>query len=334
MGVTASKTAKGASFTGGLQICGSVWHCAVCAARISNERRNDIYRAVKAMERMGKRTVLMTLTARHDAKTDLRGQLEAMSQAYQAMWRGAPASRLKARYEIVGMIRSLEVTHSRRNGWHPHIHVILFVAEDADVVALASDLRARWERCASGKGLTMNEHGFDLVDDTKKIADYVAKFGHDPKWREADELARWHTKGGLKRGRDEHLTPRQLLECSYGGDVEAGRLWVEYALVYHGRRQIVWSDGLRAMVGLGEELSDEEAAQKEMDEAELLSVYCAWQEWEIVRGNDARVEYLEIISRGSTALEIQTEMLLAFGFVPLVTLPEQEECVETVSLST
>lgn len=126
-GVEASKTTVGASFKRGLQICGSVWHCPVCAARISNERQREIRLAVESAEALGYKTLLVTFTAHHTALTELAEQLAAMTRAYEAVWRGAPADRMKARYGILGMIRSLEATHSRRNGWHPHIHVLMFV---------------------------------------------------------------------------------------------------------------------------------------------------------------------------------------------------------------
>src|SRR5215469_16349364 len=117
----------------------------------------------------------------------------------------------------------------------------------------------------------------------------------------------------------------------------AGELFREYARVFHHRRQIVWSNGLRETLGLGEEVSDEEAAQKEMDAPELLSVYCTWEQWEIIRGNDARAEYLEIIEKQDTAAGIQAACMRWFGFAPWVTEPgvagatneESEEALES-----
>jgi len=323
-GVTLSKTARGVSAQG-LQICASVWHCPVCAARIANERRLELLLAVTAAEAMDLKTVFVTYTARHEAMTVLREQLEAMTKAYQAVWRGAPADRLKARYGIFGIIRSLEATHSKRNGWHPHIHAIMFVSQDADIDSLRSDLGARWQVMAAKHGLTMNEHGFDLIDDTKRVAEYLAKYGHEPRWQSADELARWHTKIGRSRGQWEHFTPWQLLEFSEAGDKAAGDLFREYAVTFHGRRQLVWSDGLRAALGLKKELTDQEAAEKEMDEPELLKVYLDADQWDIVKGNDARVEAMEIVNQGETVEIIQAGFLAFFGFCPLITLPTAPE---------
>ncbi len=336
------KTSRGATFRG-LQTCGSIWHCPVCAARISNERRRDIKAAVDAAAALGYKALLLTLTARHTARTSLPGQLKAMTKAYEAMWRGAPAERIKARAGILGMIRSLEATHSRRNGWHPHIHVIIFVPEGCDVAALGDALRSRWEHCAARHGLSMNEHGFDLIDDTARVADYVAKYGHEPRWQSADELARWHTKVGRGgRGQWEHFTPWQLAEFSMGGDEQAGALFQEYALTFHGRRQIVWSDGLRDLLGLGEEATDEEAAEKEMEEAaELLRVVLTAPQWEQVRRwkidletgevlaekkkwRDRRAELLEVVERCADLAELAGEIARLFGFTPAIFVDQAE----------
>lgn len=343
-GVRISKTTKGSTWRG-LQICGSIWHCPVCAARISNERRKDIKAAVGAAAEQGYKAVLMTLTARHDAKTDLREQLQAITKGYEAMWRGAPAKRIKKRYGILGIIRSLEATHSRRNGWHPHIHAILFVRVDADVEGLRADLSARWQHCASRHGLSMNEHGFDLIDDTQRVADYVAKYGHEPRWQSADELARWHTKIGRARGQWEHFTPWQLLEFSSRGDALAGDLFREYARVFHGRHQIVWSNGLRDVLGLARELTDQEAAEKEEEAPAILDVYIAPEQWarvrkwievnqetgEVLGNRDRRCEALELVDRDNDPERIKRDFWDGFGFVPIVVLAGQErpEWVDT-----
>jgi hypothetical protein len=282
-----------------LQICGSVWHCPVCAARIANERRQEIHQAVKLAEQLGYRVVLVTYTARHDRSTNLVAQLTAMAKAHEAVWHGAASKRLRERSGWLGMIRTLECTHSKRNGWHPHIHAIIFIKATTDVQWFEQTLRARWELCAAKYDLSMNEHGFDLLDSSSWVADYVAKWEHEPKWREADELARWHTKKGRPvREQDEHYSPWQLLDFADNGDAQAGKLWREYALTYYGRQQLHWSRGLRAALGMGQEITDEEAAEKDMEETvKMLDVYLSDEQWQWVKGNDLRTELLEAVEQ-------------------------------------
>jgi hypothetical protein len=320
-GVTAVLTSEGAKYAD-LQICGSIWHCPVCASRITNVKRREIQEVIDAAALQGYKAVLVTFTARHDAKTHLGEQLGAMSKAYEAIWRGEPAQRLKVRYGILGRIRTLEVTHSKHNGWHPHMHGIIFIRRDADTQSFANELGARWERLAVRHGLSMNQHGFDATDAEGRIADYVAKWGHEPQkdaWTEADELARWHTKKG--RSYNDHLTPWQLLEASQEGDIEAGCLFVEYAKVYHGRRQVEYSANLRRGLGLLDEKSDEKAAEEDLEGKKLLDVVLTLEQWYTVRGNDARALLLEILEQSHGDAQVICDAVIeAFDFEPHVLL--------------
>src|SRR5260370_12829798 len=307
-----------------LQVCGSVWHCPVCAARVANERSGEIRQAQLLAAELGYKTVLVTLTARHDRKTVLLDQLVAMTKAYEGVWRGESAKRLKEKFDIFGMIRTLECTHGK-NGWHPHIHILIFVPADCDVVAFGSTLRFRWELMALKHGLTMNKHGFDIQDNTDKVADYIAKWGHDPSWTDADELARWHTKIGRGRQGNEHYTPWQLLDFADGGDSKLGDLWREYALTFFRRKQLHWSRGLRKKLGMDKELTDEEAAQKEIngaaveDERKLNT-----DQWNWIKGNDLRVELLELVER-STVDDIVDRCRQEYGFEPVLFVPSLEQ---------
>lgn len=316
-----------------LQVCGSVWHCPVCAARIANERRKEIRQAVEIAEKMGYRVILVTYTARHDRHTDLQAQLTAMVEAHRKVWSGAPAKRLQERSGYLGMIRTLECTHSKHHSWHPHIHAIIFIKASTDVEWFGETLRARWELCAAKYGLTMNEHGFDLLDSSTWVADYIAKWEHEPKWREADELARWHTKKGRTvRGQDEHYSPWQLLDFADNGDVEAGDLWREYALTYYGRKQLHWSRGLREALSMGEEMTDEEVAEKEMEETvKMLNVYVAEEDWKWIKGNDLRPQLLELVEQHD-ADGIIEQCQQQYNFVPLVDNGESVEIENTDDL--
>lgn len=346
-GVSVVKTTRGATYSG-LQICGSVWHCPVCAARITNERRKDISDAIAAARQLGFKPVLVTLTARHHSRTHLKKQLEAMTKAHEGLWRGEPAKRFKARYNVFGFIRNLEVTHSVVSSFHPHIHSIVFVPAELQIEAFAADMRARWQRSAARRGLTMNGHGFDATDADDKVADYLAKFGAEPSeqtlqkwqngWNEADELTRWHTKKGKGhsqpvRAVDGHYTPWQLLDFAAAGDKEAAKLFRRYAVTFHGRRQLHWSDGLRAALGLKEELTDEEAAQEQQEGQRLLEVYLTKKQWQVVRGNDYRAELLALVER-ATPDEVRATCLELFGWEPQIIEPGLEADSEDNNSST
>jgi hypothetical protein len=77
-------------------------------------------------------------------------------------------------------------------------------------------------------------------------------------------------------------------------------LWLQYAVNFKGERQLRWSSGLRARLGLEKEKSDEEIAIEQEEVAIILSSLSTGA-WRIVLANDARGELLEVASRGDPA---------------------------------
>jgi hypothetical protein len=91
----------------------------------------------------------------------------------------------------------------------------------------------------------------------------------------------------------------ELLELYVlAGDRRAAALWQEYAKAFKGRKQLVWSRGLRAVLGLAvEEKSDEEVAAEEVEDAVVLAVLTLAQ-WRVILANDARGELCDVASSG------------------------------------
>ena len=74
-----------------------------------------------------------------------------------------------------------------------------------------------------------------------------------------------------------------MLREAHAGDEDARALWREYATTMHGRQQQVWSNGLKAAVGIGE-VEDEDAAAGEEyseDQDETLHSFdrAEWRHW-------------------------------------------------------
>ena len=68
------------------------------------------------------------------------------------------------------------------------------------------------------------------------------------------------------------------------GDSEGGRLWQEYANAFYGKRQQVWSNGLKALVGI-EVIEDEKAAEGEKYTEDKDEVIASWprKTWKVIR---------------------------------------------------
>jgi hypothetical protein len=284
--------AQQAAHYGGLQVCGSVWMCAVCAARISEVRRLELTEAIKAW---GGQLVLCTFTLQHKASDAVGSLLDDLQGAVRKMRSCRAWKAFQERYGMVGSVRALENTYGV-NGHHPHQHVLFFVAGGIDLEAFTQELRDRWGASVAKVGRYASPRwGLDVQAADADIADYVAKYGREPKWTTAHELA----KAVSKRGRRDGLTMMDLLE-SYVvlGDRASGQHWREYALAFKGRKQLFWSKGLRALLGLVVEEKDDQEIVEEIVEDAVILAQLDLAAWRIVLANDVRGELLDVASSG------------------------------------
>lgn len=264
------KNADGRAFFNGLQTCGSVWVCPVCSAKISEVRRSELNAALAWAREAGHIPLMLTLTHRHGAGDDLSGQVKALKKAKQRLrqrkeWRFL-------RQHIVGTITATEVTQGV-SGWHTHFHEIVLVrgrdgaeaatvaADEKKAVAIFARLASVWVACLRGVGLDGLEKRAWQVQGAASAGEYVAK------WGAAEEVALGNKKQGRRSGR----TPWQILAAAnpQDADCEFSALFAEYATAFRGTRQLVWSPGLKALVGL-DEVADADAAEAEA-EPELIA---------------------------------------------------------------
>lgn len=291
---------KHAAHLAGVQCCKSVWLCPVCAAKISERRREDLslglsnWLTFTTGER--RRTLLVTFTLAHDAGDDLSVIFGALRKARAGLVSGRAAVQFRKQWGIAGMVRSLELTHGM-NGWHPHLHVLYFFNCEVPIIPFEQAIKARWSECVESAGRYASwQHGCDVRFSDSDISNYIAKWGTDPTWTTAHEM----TKGVSKTGRRKGRTPQQLLVDYLAGDGDAGRLWIQYAVNFKGERQLYWSKGMRALLGLTKEKTDEEIAIEQEEIAVVLSSLSVGA-WRVVLAKELRGELLEIASTGDSA---------------------------------
>lgn len=249
----------------GLQSCGSIWACPVCSAKIRNGRANEISAAAAAWDLAGNSVVMMTLTFPHDLGMRLAALLPIVADGFRALISGRPWRRVKDQVGIVGTIRSIEVTHGG-NGWHPHAHVLVYVTGEISaegIAQLAVYARARWAKWITKQGYRVphDRHGVDigLCTSAEEAGAYVSKTQDGRST--GNELAR----GDMKQGRQGSRTPFEILDdFRWTGDVEDLALWHEYEQATKGHQAITWSKGLRGILGVGQEQTDEELAAEEV----------------------------------------------------------------------
>ncbi len=267
------------AFYAGFECCGSVWGCPLCAPKITERRRVEVNQAIEQAQGLGLKVMLATFTLPHGVGDDV----DVIRRQMMKAWRHGSTSRsgkqMRKMIGLKGYIRVIEVTYGE-NGWHPHMHVLLFL----DTQWSPEVIRRLWypvwlDGCRkSGLQDPSEAHGV-RVDDGSHAANYVSKWGMD------SEL----TKGHLKKGRSS-VNPWDLLRAHALGldhnaiapelrdtfqklgidEKRSGALFLVFFGAFKGSRQLYWSNGLRAMLGLENEKSDEQLALEEMDNAAAL----------------------------------------------------------------
>lgn len=293
--VMQSKEHKKCSYKG-LQTCGSVWACPVCAAKISERRRLEMRTAIERHRATGGGVYLLTLTNAHHFGDQLAELLAGQAKAL-SYFNGDRASRkVFSAMGCIGQIRAAEVTHGRlrrvNNGWHPHYHILLFARAGVDLAAFQQQLAERWISACGRAGLKLPslEHGVKL-DNGDFAADYAAKWGLDHEM----------TKGHIKKAKDGE-TPFDLLRAYLAGcDKQGGALFVQFAEAFKGKRQLYWSAGLKKHFQIGE-VTDEELANRQDDSAFLLGSLTL-EQWRHIVKVEARSLVLELAEHGWEAVQ-------------------------------
>lgn len=301
---------EGSASFSGLQTCGSVWACPCCASKVTERRREELQTAITEWESRGGRIVMVTFTVRHNRRMSLADVVGGLMAARRRMLQGRAAQAFDASWAIAGRIRAVEVTHGQ-NGWHPHLHELWFIGGGVAVAELVPAIKARWSAMVQAVGLdSVNQHGCSVCLAEWSAGEYVAKFGRDREvepWGVACEMV----KANIKSGREQSRTPMGLLAAyAWEDDLQAAALWIEYAREFKGRRQLSWSRGLRELLGMVEDKSDEELAAEERETGTLL-VTLTREEWRSVVGQDLRAVLLEVAASGSSTAV--GELLMSCG---------------------
>lgn len=299
---------------GNLQRCANPWACPYCAAKITESRKNDVKKAMDGHLATGGYVYLMTLTNSHNASHSLKFLKEGQREAMRRFMGGTRASR--ALFAALGKqhhINAYEVTYGQ-NGFHPHHHVLLFVASklDEDVLeGLRDQLAAEWIKCCANAGLPLPDmkHGLDIRSG-RFAADYVNKWG----------LEHEMTKGHIKKGKEGGMTPFDLLrDYADNGNAQSGKLFQEFALSLKGARQLVWSRGLKKLYKIGEKTDQQIADETDNVSEELFTLD---QEFWIPLNRQQRtadlLQYVEEDPSLQKAMELVRQCLLNEHKIPVL----------------
>lgn len=276
------------AFYAGLLVCGSVWTCPVCAAKISERRKLEIQQAFDIHKENGGKLAMLTLTFSHKKHDKLKDTIKKFGQATTKFMTGRAYNDIRLEMGMIGRIRVYEVTYGN-NGFHPHVHIALFYENEADLVKIKFKMFELWEKACAKFGIfTDLEHGIDLKRGDK-FEEYLSKHGT---WSLEQELSKAH----IKKAKKESMTPfdflRKYLETE---DEKLLNLFREYVECFKGKRQIQWSQGLKKRFVLVDK-SDEEVAKEKVEEADTLGML-TYNEWKQILKAEARTIFLDRIEK-------------------------------------
>ncbi len=290
------------TFFGGLEVCGSLYACPVCAPKIAEIRAVEIRNAVTQWVKEGGICLFITLTFPHYASDSMKSSITALKDALVRFRNNRAYRAIRANLGYTGLIRAVEVTWGEANGSHPHVHEIWFVRPVAWFIPelvgrnteqfttgllaalfdtyLKPDLFKQWESAvvASGMRAPSYERGMVIkVAETEeqllaRIAEYLSKSGIEkPAWGVDDELTKLHSK----RGMPDRFTPFDFLRQQYNVELTKAEkyrfrcLFAEYVAAFKGTAKIYWTNGLKAKFAI-DDVTDEQIAEEQIEAADML----------------------------------------------------------------
>lgn len=217
----------------GILTCGHIWTCPVCSQNLRAARTERIVRAV---EHLGGRWQMLTVTLRHRQGLPLKDLRDGMAKAWRRTRQGGKIQRVWSG-RVSASVRAQEVTYGD-NGWHPHVHVLLrTTAWDGDEKAA---LQARWETAVVR---TLGVHA--RPDDVHGL---VWSEPFDASKEGAGARAKYLSKLGLevagisKEGRGGARSQWDIARAAAKGDSRSLWLWREFYASTKGRRAIELDD--------------------------------------------------------------------------------------------
>lgn len=281
--------------------CGSPWACPLCAPSVRSARAKEIDLGVSRWLARGGGVEFATFTVRHHQGDRLGPRFAVMAQCLGVVLKGAPWERRKAALGYRGAIRSVEVVWTFDNGWHPHLHAVLFFERPLTVgerAELEWWMFGRWSGVCAARGFGSVDRRFGVVVKGVTVNDGVGEYMAakvEDGWGAGLELAR----GDLKLAPSSDalmaaafvgaVTPFAMLaEFASTGDVVWRDRWLEYEAATFGRHAIEWSRGLRKLlIPEVEEATDVELASVEGADAALWRVAIPAREWDgLVRSGE------------------------------------------------
>lgn len=270
---------------GNLQRCYSVWNCPICSMTITEGRRTELQQGLANWTDTGGHAYLVTFTNSHHRGDDLDQLLTGQKKAFVKFWQKTKVTEMLKRLGYKGRIVATEITWGEQNGWHPHYHMIFFFDHEINPQGLQTFLALQWQEACIKAKLKAPDliHGVDVRNGTY-AAQYVSKWGLE------EEV----TKGHLKKGLNGSLTPFDLLRGASTNN-HYKTLFKQFADVFKGKQQLVWSKGLKQLLGI-EQVTDEQLVD-DTDETSVEVRDLPIKIWDLILKYEKRAHVLDLVEQ-------------------------------------
>ncbi len=260
-----------ASMTG-VQRCLNGHLCAMCAPLVRQQRAQEVRYGIERHQEAGGGVGFVTFTVRHDHHdlVPLRGGLTKAFSQLQASraWRD-----FKADFDYIGMVKTVDITHSEASGWHPHIHAVVFTETpltEADISLMQQRFSAQWAKVVekhlgSAHVPRTDNVGVDVRTADEGAGAYLARV--EGQWDVAAEMTRSDAKTGKAGSRVIADIMRSAIDPDSPSRARDIELVQEFAEAMHRVPILSWSRGLKLALRIAE-MDDEQALEKAQESAD------------------------------------------------------------------
>jgi hypothetical protein len=273
---------------GGLQTCGSIWACPVCASKIAIEKGQEVLKALQWAKQENKAPVMIALTARHNMGMALADFMAKFKRAWERFSSGRVWRRFKKKYKIVQHIANREVTYGE-NGWHYHMHLLLFLdfaaLKESEQMTLQAAMEAHWMHCLELEDLEgLPEIALSVSAHGNVGKTYLTKIGITISEKDG-KLEYEMTSSDTKKGRSIW----DILRHSYYGDEKSSRLYIEFVEAMQDTNFLTFSHGFAELLADIELPAANDGSDEQAKAWAEISPY--W--WTIIRRAGAMGKFLE-----------------------------------------
>lgn len=232
-----------------VQTCGSICACPVCAERQMLEHAGMVKKALTWAKVEGLIPVLISLTASHHAGMKLADFKAQFKDAWRMFSNHRTWRDYKEKFGIEHWIAAREATREAisDNGWHYHMHMLVFVSKGSIFNAgkpenMQEKFTDFWLKCLEAKCLTgSREHACDVRAGEHVGAEYLTKLG-------VNETATGALEYELTGGSNKGHTIWDVLRDAMFGDIRSVYLYIEYVNAMQGENWITTSHGLKNLL--------------------------------------------------------------------------------------